>query len=77
MAGVPPTTLAEFTISGKDEQTFFDVSLVDGYDLDMAIVPVYDGDDKPRESNSPSCRFLFYLNPPSLSSFYYSRRLIV
>lgn len=54
VAGVPPTTLAEFTISGKGEQTFFDVSLVDGYDLDMAIVPEYEGG----KDNSPSCRSL-------------------
>lgn len=58
LAGVPPTTLAEFTISGKDSQTFFDVSLVDGYDLDMSIVPEYDGVDKPRAKNSPVCKFL-------------------
>lgn len=60
LAGVPPTTLAEFTITGKDAQTFFDVSLVDGYDLDMAIVPEYDGTDKPRKLNSPSCKLLFF-----------------
>lgn len=56
LAGVPPTTLAEFTISGKDSQTFFDVSLVDGYDLDMSIVPEHDGPDKPQKDNSPVCR---------------------
>lgn len=61
LAGVPPTTLAEFTISGKDSQTFFDVSLVDGYDLDMAIVPEHDGVDKPRKDNSPVCKY-----PPSI-----------
>lgn len=62
---MPPTTLAEFTISGKDSQTFFDVSLVDGYDLDMSIVPEHDGPDKPRKDNSPVCEssICFFLVP--------------
>lgn len=64
LAGVPPTTLAEFTISGKDSQTFFDVSLVDGYDLDMAIVPEHDSADKPRKNNSPVCKFHSPPPPP-------------
>ncbi|KAH8153403.1 uncharacterized protein LAJ45_02215 [Morchella importuna] len=50
-AGQPPTTLAEFTISGSGEQSYFDVSLVDGYDLDMKITPQYQNG----EGNSPSC----------------------
>lgn len=35
----PPATLAEFTLNGADGLDFYDVSLVDGYNLPMAIVP--------------------------------------
>ncbi|SMR46430.1 unnamed protein product [Zymoseptoria tritici ST99CH_3D1] len=37
-AGNPPATLAEFTMDGGSDQTFYDLSLVDGYNLPMAIV---------------------------------------
>ncbi|TKA26598.1 hypothetical protein B0A50_04706 [Salinomyces thailandicus] len=36
--GAPPATLAEFTLNGGQQQTFYDLSLVDGYNLPMAIV---------------------------------------
>lgn len=38
-AGSLPATLAEFTLAGgvADRQTFYDISLVDGYNLPMAI----------------------------------------
>lgn len=35
----PPTTLAEFTLDGDAGKDFYDVSLVDGYNLPMLIVP--------------------------------------
>ncbi|KAG0493576.1 hypothetical protein HPP92_004570 [Vanilla planifolia] len=35
----PPVTLAEFTLGGSGGMDFFDVSLVDGYNLPMLIVP--------------------------------------
>ncbi|CAA6664311.1 unnamed protein product [Spirodela intermedia] len=35
--GAPPATLAEITLGG--EQDFYDVSLVDGYNLGMALAP--------------------------------------
>ncbi|OWM66443.1 hypothetical protein CDL15_Pgr013660 [Punica granatum] len=35
----PPATLAEFTLNGAGGLDFFDVSLVDGYNLPMMIVP--------------------------------------
>ncbi|KAF3457147.1 hypothetical protein FNV43_RR01804 [Rhamnella rubrinervis] len=34
----PPATLAEFTLNGADNLDFYDVSLVDGYNLPMLIV---------------------------------------
>ncbi|KAK7683688.1 hypothetical protein QCA50_013064 [Cerrena zonata] len=35
--GVPPVTLAEFTFQGSGNKDFYDVSLVDGYNLPMRI----------------------------------------
>ncbi|KAG2692790.1 hypothetical protein I3843_08G066700 [Carya illinoinensis] len=37
--GKPPATLAEFTLDGGEGLDFFDVSLVDGYNLPMLVVP--------------------------------------
>lgn len=36
---VPPATLAEFTLNGGGGFDFYDVSLVDGYNIAMEIVP--------------------------------------
>lgn len=38
VGGVPPTTLAEITLGA--EQDFYDVSLVDGYNIPIAITPI-------------------------------------
>ncbi|KAL5561169.1 hypothetical protein UlMin_030916 [Ulmus minor] len=35
----PPASLAEFTLNGTDGLDFYDVSLVDGYNLPMLIIP--------------------------------------
>ncbi|KAL2249981.1 UNVERIFIED_CONTAM: Thaumatin-like protein 1 [Sesamum indicum] len=35
----PPATLAEFTLDGDAGKDFYDVSLVDGYNLPMLVVP--------------------------------------
>ncbi|VFQ75512.1 unnamed protein product [Cuscuta campestris] len=35
----PPATLAEFTLNGSGGQDFYDVSLVDGYNLPMQVAP--------------------------------------
>lgn len=35
----PPATLAEFTLNGAGGLDFYDVSLVDGYNLPMIVVP--------------------------------------
>lgn len=40
--GVPPLTLAEFTLSGDGGRDFYDVSLVDGANIPMSIVPSVD-----------------------------------
>jgi hypothetical protein len=35
----PPATLAEFTLNGANALDFYDVSLVDGYNLPMTVTP--------------------------------------
>uniref|UniRef100_A0A0E0M1K9 Uncharacterized protein n=1 Tax=Oryza punctata TaxID=4537 RepID=A0A0E0M1K9_ORYPU len=35
---VPPGTLVEFTLSGTDGKYFYDVSLVDGYNVGISVV---------------------------------------
>uniref|UniRef100_A0A803NG17 Thaumatin-like protein 1b n=1 Tax=Cannabis sativa TaxID=3483 RepID=A0A803NG17_CANSA len=37
---IPPATLAEFTLNGAGGLDFYDVSLVDGYNLPMKVAPV-------------------------------------
>ncbi|EEF29686.1 thaumatin-like protein 1b [Ricinus communis] len=36
---IPPATLAEFTLNGAGGLDFYDVSLVDGYNLPMLVIP--------------------------------------
>ncbi|GAB2267354.1 hypothetical protein Dimus_002340 [Dionaea muscipula] len=37
--GLPPVTLAEFTLYGDGGQDFYDVSLVDGYNVGVGVTP--------------------------------------
>ncbi|XP_020263821.1 thaumatin-like protein 1b [Asparagus officinalis] len=37
--GAPPASLAEFTLQGHDNKDFYDISLVDGYNVPVTIVP--------------------------------------
>src|SRR5579859_702740 len=39
LSGTPPTTLAEFNLLGWDNLSFWDISLVNGFNLPMAIYP--------------------------------------
>ncbi len=39
--GNPPATLAEFSLASYSGQTFYDISLVDGYNIPMGIVSLY------------------------------------
>lgn len=52
--GVPPVTLAEFTFQGDGNQDFYDVSLVDGFNLPMSVVTSVDcpKPDCPAELNA-------------------------
>lgn len=36
---IPPATLAEFTLGGADDKDFYDISLVDGYNLPVSVTP--------------------------------------
>ncbi|KAK9724016.1 hypothetical protein RND81_05G041800 [Saponaria officinalis] len=36
---IPPATLAEFTLNGNGNMDFYDVSLVDGFNLPISVVP--------------------------------------
>uniref|UniRef100_A0A0E0NS26 Thaumatin-like protein n=1 Tax=Oryza rufipogon TaxID=4529 RepID=A0A0E0NS26_ORYRU len=37
LGGAPPVTLAEFTLGGADGKDFYDVSLVDGYNVGIGV----------------------------------------
>ncbi|KAJ7553998.1 hypothetical protein O6H91_06G122900 [Diphasiastrum complanatum] len=39
MGGSPPATLAEFTLNGANGKDYYDVSLVDGYNLPISVAP--------------------------------------
>ncbi|GFQ03662.1 thaumatin-like protein 1 [Phtheirospermum japonicum] len=39
VGGTPPASLAEFTLAGADGKDFFDISLVDGFNLPMSVSP--------------------------------------
>ncbi|KMT06470.1 hypothetical protein BVRB_7g161390 [Beta vulgaris subsp. vulgaris] len=48
--GIPPATLVEFTLNGYDNTDFYDVSLVDGYNLPVSVLPV-----NSKRCNSTGC----------------------
>lgn len=58
-AGEVPTTLAEFTLAGSHDLSYYDISLVDGYNLPMAIVLLAnsnsEAEDLPPNQTNPSC----------------------
>ena len=56
--GMTPVSLAEFTLASSSGQTFYDISLVDGYNLPLAIISLY-----PQSNNST-----LTLIPPNLTN---------
>ncbi|KAK9113258.1 hypothetical protein Scep_020777 [Stephania cephalantha] len=50
----PPATLAEFTLNGADGLDFYDVSLVDGYNLPMLVAPQQLEEESRRSSGNCS-----------------------
>lgn len=57
--GIPPTTLAEWTLSASSGLDYYDVSLVSGYNLPMAITP-----SVPAGSSCPAPACAVDLGPP-------------
>lgn len=59
IAGQSPATLAEFTLQGSQSQTFYDISVVDGYNLPLAIVLLANGNSQLQSlsgsKTNPSC----------------------
>ncbi|KAL8939798.1 MAG: hypothetical protein Q9211_002585 [Gyalolechia sp. 1 TL-2023] len=51
--GVIPVTLAEFTLSSSSGQTFYDISLVDGYNVPLGIIAI--NSDVPPNLTNPMC----------------------
>ncbi|XP_021755289.1 thaumatin-like protein 1b [Chenopodium quinoa] len=51
---LPPATLAEFTLEGADGMDFYDVSLVDGYNIAMLVAP--------RGGGGPNCSYTGCIN---------------
>ncbi|KAL9598076.1 MAG: hypothetical protein Q9219_004707 [cf. Caloplaca sp. 3 TL-2023] len=51
--GVIPVTLAEFTLSSSSGQTFYDISLVDGYNIPLGIIAIKS--DVPPNLTNPMC----------------------
>ncbi|GAB2291325.1 1-acyl-sn-glycerol-3-phosphate acyltransferase 4 [Dionaea muscipula] len=37
--GIPPATLVEFTLNGDGGKDFYDISLVDGYNIEVTVTP--------------------------------------
>lgn len=58
--GLTPVTLAEFNMDGGDGLTYYDISLVDGYNVPIAIVLLPLGNssliDIPPNLTNPSCQ---------------------
>jgi hypothetical protein len=51
--GVPPASLAEFTLGGSSGNDFYDVSFVDGFNVPMTVTPV--GGAQPTPGNPYWC----------------------
>ncbi|OIW30866.1 Osmotin, thaumatin-like protein [Coniochaeta ligniaria NRRL 30616] len=76
-SGATPTTLAEFNLRGgyANSQTFYDISLVDGYNLPLAIIyiPAANTSSIPPNLTNPSCVATSgFLWPPSRTGETYS-----
>lgn len=52
-AGQPPATLAEFTYAGANNQAFYDLSLVDGYNIPMGIISLLSESNNPNLTDIP------------------------
>ncbi|KAL6146596.1 hypothetical protein ACLB2K_057274 [Fragaria x ananassa] len=61
--GVPPATLVEFNIAAGGGQDYYDVSLVDGFNLPVSVAA--QGGHKPGDCRTSTCRANVNANCPS------------
>ncbi|KAJ7295254.1 hypothetical protein O6H91_15G087400 [Diphasiastrum complanatum] len=54
IGGNPPATLVEFTLNGDDGKDYYDVSLVDGYNLPVNVAPTSSSSSSSRVTSSLS-----------------------
>ncbi|CAK8579151.1 unnamed protein product [Lathyrus sativus] len=55
LSGQPPLTLAEFTLNGGNNQDYFDLSVIDGFNIPMQFAPTSNGCNKVRTCKRKSC----------------------
>ncbi|CAL5214758.1 unnamed protein product [Lathyrus oleraceus] len=55
LSGQPPLTLAEFTLNGGNNQDYFDLSVIDGFNIPMQFAPTSNGCNKVRTCREKSC----------------------
>ncbi|CAI8619369.1 unnamed protein product [Vicia faba] len=55
LSGQPPTTLAEFTLNGGNNQDYFDLSVIDGFNIPMQFAPTSNGCNNVRTCQQSSC----------------------
>ena len=48
-----PVSLAEFTLHTSENQDFYDISLVDGYNIPLAIIALFPQSDNPKLQDIP------------------------
>jgi hypothetical protein len=53
LQGQPPATLAEFTLSSATNQAFYDISLVDGYNIPVGIISLLGQSGNPNLTDIP------------------------
>ncbi|KAJ4390293.1 hypothetical protein N0V85_007364 [Neurospora sp. IMI 360204] len=77
--GQVPVTLAEFNLIGgiNSDQTFYDISLVDGYNLPLGIIYIPAANTTWIPPNLTNCACIAsagFLDPPSRSGLYYTNK---
>ncbi|XP_058735958.1 thaumatin-like protein [Vicia villosa] len=54
-SGRPPTTLVEFTLNAGNNQDFYDISVIQGFNVPLQIAPTSNGCNKVRTCREQSC----------------------
>ncbi|XP_058735951.1 thaumatin-like protein [Vicia villosa] len=55
LSGKSPLTLAEFTLNGGNNQDYFDISVIDGFNIPMQFAPTSNGCNNVRTCQQSSC----------------------